>query len=443
MPVTVAGGCRLAVDVTSQTNPEGAESRAAWRADIELNWDATSVSVTEGSTRTVSDFSIRQRRTVDQTSRTYFVQPFHELVGARWMEAHNQEHVYSVLKAGGLADNDFSAPLVEHELSVQLPKSRTKLLSSSFLSRLTRGPHAIVVSDDAVETSLKFGSRMLMSFSREGCAGVDACAAFIHFLQTRFGGHPLLLARLRAGGRIPRVLTLSSLVPMHKGGEVRVRFVETIASSDSTPMGAHQVPPPLDGSLPVDNVLFSDAWREAPAATPAERLDQSLALMRAGEPLQGLLAFLELTLEVPVVMPAELAAAVNQCTHADVELLLRLVGPPKDEAGGRVALQEFDALRSRAGSRAYLLGPFEAAVRAALGEREQARQLLTAAVVANPRLTGAYKDLGDLFLRDFDASRAWLCWTRARDIAPTLGMLVDVSQFERRLEAENPQYFSR
>jgi hypothetical protein len=66
---------------------------------------------------------------------------------------------------------------------------------------------------------------------------------------------------------------------------------------------------------------------------------------------------------------------------------------------------------------------------------------LTKVLEASPRVTGAWKDLGDLFHADYDVTRAWLCWHRARSIAPSHRQLGGVAAYERRLEADHPEYF--
>ena len=60
---------------------------------------------------------------------------------------------------------------------------------------------------------------------------------------------------------------------------------------------------------------------------------------------------------------------------------------------------------------------------------------------APPRATGAWKDLGDLYCPTYDFKRAWLCWQRARSIAPTHPVLKDVDAYERELEDNHPEHF--
>ena len=47
----------------------------------------------------------------------------------------------------------------------------------------------------------------------------------------------------------------------------------------------------------------------------------------------------------------------------------------------------------------------------------------------------------DLFLARNDFTRGWLCWQRARVLAPTHQLLDDVTAYEKQREADHPEYF--
>ena len=106
-----------------------------------------------------------------------------------------------------------------------------------------------------------------------------------------------------------------------------------------------------------------------------------------------------------------------------------------------MAVQGFQALRARAGARGYLLNAFEAPVRRSLKQNDVARGILADLLSVNPRVTGAWKDLGDLYLTAWDFDRAWACWQRARQLSPSFPTLKDVAAVEQRLEGAHPQYF--
>jgi hypothetical protein len=368
------------------------------------------------------------------------VEPLQAVVSFRDMEARNRgEHIYAVLKAGGLADNDFAPVLAEHQLSVSFPSSRRTRSKRSILARLTGGPDIEVV-DRQTQTDMMVGTRCLMSVSRESQLQPDAVAAFTHFIRYAFGGHPCVLQRILDARRLPAWVTLGHLTPTRAGGEVTIR-VEGPADAPHVPStDGFEEQLPLDGSEPIDAV-FRKTGGAVSSPPIAERFSEALAQLQGATPLVGLLTFFEISLEQPVGMPPEIAAAVQSSTDEVVPNFTALLEPLQSEDDARTRLRVLESLRGRAGRRAYLLGAFEASFLLAVQQPAEAKAALTKVLEANARVTGAWKDLGDLFCPAYDFTRAWLCWQRARSIAPTHRLLEDVAARERKLEANHPEYF--
>ena len=123
-----------------------------------------------------------------------------------------------------------------------------------------------------------------------------------------------------------------------------------------------------------------------------------------------------------MAVPPVVAEALKATSDAGVKYLLTALGygnRPESAEAVEFALRAYAELGMAAKSKAHVLWALEAGLRACRGDVEEAKRLLIRAIEANPRLAAAYKDLGDLFLRDFDARRAWACWETARAIAPT------------------------
>lgn len=157
-----------------------------------------------------------------------------------------------MLKAGGLADNDFAPVLAEHQLSVSLPSSRRTLGKRLILARLTGGPDIEVV-DRQTQIDMMVGARCLMSVSRESQLQPDAVAAFMHFIRYAFGGHPCVLQRILDARHLPAWITLGHLTP-GPGGEVTVR-VEGPADAPRVPStDGFEEQLPLDGSEPIEHL---------------------------------------------------------------------------------------------------------------------------------------------------------------------------------------------
>ncbi|HEX5343622.1 MAG TPA: hypothetical protein VFX55_14110 [Duganella sp.] len=56
-------------------------------------------------------------------------------------------------------------------------------------------------------------------------------------------------------------------------------------------------------------------------------------------------------------------------------------------------------------------------------------------------MAGAYKDLGDLLLMQYDSPRAWRCWDTGRRLALGFVNFEAVNKFEASMVAQHPEYF--
>ena len=60
---------------------------------------------------------------------------------------------------------------------------------------------------------------------------------------------------------------------------------------------------------------------------------------------------------------------------------------------------------------------------------------------ANPYHAGALHDLGMLYLRSYDHSKAWLCWDAARRLYPSHPLMSDVIRIEQEVLKNQPDFF--
>jgi tetratricopeptide (TPR) repeat protein len=172
-------------------------------------------------------------------------------------------------------------------------------------------------------------------------------------------------------------------------------------------------------------------------APPNVRLAEAIAVAREGRTYEALLAFLALSLEQPVSMPRELVDAVKSSPDPRIATV---VAQPRNADEARTRADALAALRAEVDAYAETLLVIEAAMRVSLNEGARGEGLYVEALKLNPWLLGAYKDLGDYYLRSDRPDRAWRCWDAARRIAPSHPMLRDVDEYERRLVAEHREY---
>jgi len=76
-----------------------------------------------------------------------------------------------------------------------------------------------------------------------------------------------------------------------------------------------------------------------------------------------------------------------------------------------------------------------------LRQAAEAEKLFLSALSADPRLTGAWFDLGKLYYMSFRTPEAWACWDAGRSVRPNHRFAGDIRERERRMVAEHPEFF--
>ncbi|MFP2926924.1 tetratricopeptide repeat protein [Pyxidicoccus sp. 3LG] len=405
----------------------------------------------------VLDFPGRRRLELDEDARTYTETSLYASLGNRHFELPNREHIRSVIAAGGGDASDFEPVIAEHQLAV-LDKARNRTIAGAKSSRgsglggrlrsMFSKPER---SDISVESEQGYTvyvtdtGRRLLSYSDDGVdAEPDRVRQFVRFLRYRFNGHPLILERIASAGRIPRELRYWARQPIGfllSNVTLRVEAMETVPDDALRLDGLRRVlapteTPQLDSVL--ERVLLGDVPDSQEVA--ARRKQEAREAVDADRMFESVLALLSLTLETDVALPG-LGDALQSLDEPHVQRMRdALTTQPGSKEEARAVAETYVELQQAAGRWAYVLKTFEAASRRALGEKEKARDLLLAALQANPFLTGAYKDLGDLYLQGFQMHVAWMCWEAARKISPGHRLMKDIDELEAMLAAEHPEY---
>jgi tetratricopeptide (TPR) repeat protein len=407
-------------------------------------------------TEVVLDFARRRRLTLDEGARTYVDESLYSEVCFRRFELPNREYVRSVLAAGGGDTAELEPILAEHQLSM-LDKARGRTLAEPNASRngklggFLRSVFGSKRGDISVESEqghtvyATAAGRRLFSYADEGTeAAPDMSRRFAQFLRYLYMGHPLILERLASASRIPRELRYQSresfgqprsdvtlrlgAVDVVPDGEIALDGYRRVVSSDQ----------PLPSGV-LERVMFGAVPDSQ--EVKARRMAEAKQCAEGGRLLESVLTLLELTLETGASLP-ELGNFLQHATDPHVRQLRDALGQrPGSQQEAHAVLAMFLGLRKAAGQRAHVVMTFEAPLHRALGEAQQACGLLLKAIEVNPFLTGAYKDLGDLYVGEYRMREAWLCWEAARRIAPDHRLLEDVRKLEEMLAAEHPEYF--
>jgi hypothetical protein len=88
-----------------------------------------------------------------------------------------------------------------------------------------------------------------------------------------------------------------------------------------------------------------------------------------------------------------------------------------------------------------VLQVFEANLRGKLGQWPAATALYLQVLQARPRLTGAYKDLGDALYAQSDMPNAWRSWDAGRALVPAHRLFAGVNRLEQGLLRDYPAFF--
>jgi tetratricopeptide (TPR) repeat protein len=392
------------------------------QADVTLA--DTYIAVQSPKVRTIYDFSARRRIEIDLAARTYVDFSLFDMLGFRVMEMENRK----VLN-GALASVKLDAALgrtvdIENELAVAKDK-------------------ASVIDEKTDGDMLRFssGGMELASWSKSG-AKVDAAdaARFAQFVRYTQGGHPQLLEKLAKSGMIPDRLTLT----MRSAGGVRTLNLAMAAVQPAQPP-AHDV----KGYAPRASGQGLDALLDRVAAMSPQQLDA----LRAAHPcdnsvdfsdanvMDTMLGRIECTLATGKPM-AQPAAAQMQAVRDSPSLTLMFasINPAKPEQYAD-AVKTLVELRKLAPRKAHVLKLFEANHRLRLRQYKESQQLFEEVLEADPVLGGAYKDLGDLLLMQYDSPRAWRSWDTGRRVSPGLPNFQPVNQFESGMTTQHPEYF--
>lgn len=377
----------------------------------------------------VYDFRQRRYYALDTVHKVYVDYSLYSIVGFRTMELEHRASMDAMLAAAKVVAPTVRAVDREQELSIAASHQAT---SDATFDETTEGDLRAFAS----------GGTRLATWSTHGTTVAAADAAhFARFLRYTQAGHPQLLALLATGALIPQQLTFT--VNTMAGARTVQLNVSAVRQVDAPVVDLAGYARRSNATDPLDALLDRMA-----AQTPAQ-----LAALRAAHPcdteadyrdhqlLDTMLGRTECVLATGAAMLPFTPAQTEQLrADGGVALMFAALGPKsRDEYAASITT--LAALRGQAPRKAYLLQLFEANNRRVLGQHQESLQLFEAVLAANPVLAGAYKDLGDLLLTQFDSTRAWRSWDIGRAIGPRVANFDAVGKLEQELAARHPEFF--
>jgi hypothetical protein len=386
--------------------------------DVTLADSYMAVDTAQG--RLIYDFAARRRYAVNTAARQFVEYSLFDTVGFRVVEMHNRDVLRGASAAIKVDTELGSKPMQENELSV-----------------LSAGPGVAEEKSEGGQHVFYVDGVKLAAWSDAGATVAAADAAqFARFMRYVQGGHPQLLERLVKGSVIPDHLTL---------------FLNGGRDADLTFSQVRSAQPPAYELTPYRREVSKDGidavFDRIAAASP-----QQLDVLRAQYPcdsaedfspaqaLDTMLGKMECTLSTGAAVTLSGAQRQAASTSPVLPLLFAAINPGKPEQTAD-AVKTLVALRQQAPRKAYMLKVFEANHRLRLKQPKEAQALFVEALQANPLLAGAYKDLGDLLLIQYDSVRAWRSWDAGRRVSPALPNFEPVNKVEADLLAKHPEYF--
>lgn len=380
------------------------------------------ISVSTAGESTIYDFAGRRRYQVDLGSASYVDYSLFDGVGFRTSELKHRAFLSESLRKAGVGPV-FDPVFDEHNLSIAAPGRK--------LSESTEAGATVLAVDGNPMAQIPAGGTAIS-------AG-DA-AQFGRMLRYRFGGHPLVLARMAAEKRVP-----AGFVMLHKRmgwSEVRTYTIGALkpgapANFDLKPYTARTA----QGNE-IDQLLdAAQANAAPPTAALKKAFEAEVAQAFADKRIfDAMLTMAEWSFVSGVPMePSAQQTALMRSDPAIQAFAGQTRFKSKAELEARIAkLQE---LRKASTRKQHVVMLFEANLRGKLGDVRGALPLYASVLRANPALAGAYKDMGDALYMSYDAARAWRSWDAGRRMAPALDLFKAVDLREQMLVREHPEYF--
>lgn len=407
-----------------EVDKDGDGPNPATRENRELKWVATlgprCLAVQSGDTLQTWDFAAGVVRSIDRAAGTYTeVSVLHEVAFVQ-NETQNRLGLKRVLQSA-------SVPIADEWTPFDLAVLFTWPVEGDDVEL----EH---VEKDGAFSSLRDGQPVANWSLGEHELDAAQRALFGRLLQRRAHLHPKSLAALLATGRLPKELVFRwRNVGMRATTTWRLTEVRTDAAWPGSFDGAKR----NFGTGPLARIAAM--VQEPTAAGVPERLTAARfgeladAARDAGRYGDAVMLLLEASLSTGDPMPQMRKLATDPVAKEQVQRFVRPISLANRDPERALAL--FEQIDRADLSRPAILGVFRVAALTAKREVGAARDLMLEALEASPWITMGYKDLGDLYMVEFETAQAWTAWELGRRIAPEHGCWGPVEAYEQQLRS--------
>jgi hypothetical protein len=297
-------------------------------------------------------------------------------------------------------------------------------------------PHPGPTVVDKPELRATFGGKVLFEASADGKKLEPTQArAYVRFLRYFTGGYPGVLAELQAEDRVPTTVT----VHQFNAGKVQETRL-TLVSLESSP---EEPSPPVQHSWPVSKPVDSalNLAETLPPNPPDVGLANIPTLLREHQNLSAVLRAFENALCCGNALTPLITAHIAELQQ-DPACARFFQAVQGGATSPQASLDQMRGLEQEAGDTAFVLHVFEGGfLMQNLHQGPAGLQLYLDALNVQPRLAGAWKDVGDYYYHSYDTDTAWRCWDLGRHLAPQHSMLSSVNRLEAHLRQDYPEFF--
>jgi hypothetical protein len=388
-------------------------------------------SYSEGDRQEIYDLKKRRIFTIDRKENIYNDESLFMNIGFRSMELRNRQAMEAAFKAIKFkgATMRSAQPFAEHLFSIPDEGSGPKISEST----------------DKGAVSFRSEGTDLMSWSLDG---VDVSEAemrqFVKFFRYHFGGHPMILKRMAANGKVPRSLKMNRY-DLGEDETILITLTSFNKSSDA--------PYDLGGLKP--GVFSEDTdglsktiyrVRYEPPGLYKKRADDVLKNAEEdfskGRYFESFLGYMEYGFQTGRISEAMKRKGSDLRGDENVKKYMAATASlTEGQKEAEKALAVLQRLLDLSTAHKQVIMAQEGEFQARLGNSAEAKRLWLAALEIDPYLVTVYMDLGRAYYREYNTLQAWRCWDLGRKLAPGYEASKDVDDLEKKLLTEYPDFF--
>ncbi|MFT3782187.1 MAG: hypothetical protein QM790_09245 [Nibricoccus sp.] len=428
---------RVVVNANEPVKPDKEQKTklSTKKGKLNLVVGATYIALEDDERTSFYDLAAKKIYHRSKNQKTWTVQSLFSDVYFRVAEFQNREKLSGALRAAGVSnpithgmDDTFE---LETLFGLRFPNARSEPVKDLQAIKLKNGLRFVRGEELA---SCRFSSTEIPvslrpMFSR----------ALVHLYRT----HPEIRQQIVANGKLPQQLS-TCWYNMGTSGKT----VWELESVKLVEKGTHQAPvqneriPDGASAVLISRMKAALAPAKGESAPTLESVakacDQAIA---EGRPLDGLLGFFELAFQSGENVSPEIR--LRRDTFARDERCQQYIASC-DQSTQEACEKAVSLIRGidRTGlKKDHILDVQLADSLSTLGKLDEAEKLFLNILERNPRLTGVWNDLGDVYVNRYEMPIGWACWDLARQISPSHPMMAQRTNLEKRLMDDFPDFF--